>query len=368
MSSRLVHPLTGSSPGNLLRVLGEHAPFEPASLGRLALALISAVARLPFRPVERARLSQLRRRHGDVLDRPPVFIVGHWRSGTTHLYNVLSRSPRFGYVTPLATGLPGEFLGLGELIRPFLGHALPSDRLIDRIPVNPDSPQEDEAGLANLQPLSFYHGIFFPRRLRRHFRRGVFFDDCTEEEIRRWERCFLHFLEKVALEQGTDRLLIKNPVYTARVGRLRSLLPGAKFIHIYRNPYVVFQSTRNFYDALLDELALQEVDDPPVEEMVLESYPRIMRSLMRDAAQLPDSDFVEVRYEDLDREPMGELRRIYDVLELDGFDGGRGAFQRYLESVSDYRKNRYEFPREVVDAVRDRWGYFVDHWGYRPPE
>lgn len=368
MSSRLVHPLTGSSLGNLLRLVRENGPFAPGALGRLALALASAVARLPFRPVEKARLAHLRRRRGDALERPPIVIVGHWRSGTTHLYNVLSRSPRFGYVTPLATGLPGEFLGLGELIRPFLGHALPSDRLIDRIPVNPDSPQEDEAALANLQSLSFYHGIFFPRSLRRHFRRGVFFDGCSEEEVRRWERCFLHFMEKVALRQGADRLLVKNPVYTARVRRLRTLLPGAKFVHIYRNPYVVFQSTRNFYDALLDELALQRVEDPPVDEMILDSYPRLMRSLFRDASELPESDFVEVRYEDLDREPMGELRRIYEVLDLGGFEEASGPFRRYLESVSDYQKNRYEFPPEVVDVVRDRWGPFVERWGYRPPE
>lgn len=367
MSRRLVHPLTGSSPSNLVRLVRDNAPVAAGAVPRLALALGFAVGRLPFRPVERVRLALLRARADDVLSRPPVFIVGHWRSGTTHLYNILSRSPRFGYVTPLATGLPWEFLGLGEIIRPFLDALLPSDRLIDRVPVDPDSPQEDEAALANMQALSFYHGIFFPRDLRRHFRRGIFFDGCSGEEVREWEERFLHFLEKVALQQRADRLLIKNPVYTARIARLRALLPGAKFVHIYRNPYVVYQSTRAFYDALLDELALQRVEDPPVEELVLESYPRIMGSLLRDASRLPSSDFVEVRYEDLDREPMEEVRKIFRALELAGFERDRGRFSRYLESVSDYRKNRYDFPPDVVSTVRARWGRFVERWGYEPP-
>lgn len=368
MSPGLVHPLTGSGPGNLLRVLRENAPVSPAALPRVALALLSAVGRLPFRPVERGVLAVTRDPADDPFSPPPVFIVGHWRSGTTHLYNVLSQSSRFGYVTPLATGLPWEFLSLGAAIRPFLDHLLPSDRLIDRVPVDPDSPQEDEAALANMQGLSFYYGIFFPRRLREHFRRGVFFDGCSAEEIRRWEQRFLHFLEKVAVQQGGERLLIKNPVYTARVARLRSLVPGAKFVHIHRNPYVVFQSTRAFYDALLDELALQEADAPPVEELILDSYPRMMDALLEDAAALPESDFVEVRYETLDREPMTVVERIYRALDLSGFDRDRTSFARYLESVRDYRKNRYDFPPRVVETVEERWGRYVDRWGYGPPD
>lgn len=367
MNSGLVHPLTGSSAGHLVRLVRENAPVSASALPRLALALGSAVGRLPFRPLERARLGALRPDDGELLSPPPVFIVGHWRSGTTHLYNLLSRAPRFGYVTPLATGLPGEFLTLGALIRPFLDHLLPSDRLIDRVAVDPDSPQEDEAALANLQPLSFYHGIFFPRQLRRHFRRGVFFDGCSEAQVRRWEESFLHFLEKVAVQQDSDRLLVKNPVYTARVARLRSLLPGSKFVHIYRNPFVVYQSTRSFYDALLEELSLQAVDDPPVDELILDSYPRIMSRLLEDADDVPDGDVVHVRYEDLDREPMTEARRIFEELELPGFERERERFERYLRSVADYRKNRYEFPDEVVETVRDRWGRFVDRWGYEPP-
>ena len=69
---------------------------------------------------------------------PPLFIVGHWRSGTTHLYNVLSRSPAFGYVPPIATGLPWDMLGLARLLRPLLERALPPERFVDSLPVRPE--------------------------------------------------------------------------------------------------------------------------------------------------------------------------------------------------------------------------------------
>ena len=60
-------------------------------------------------------------------------------------------------------------------------------------------------------------------------------------------------MTKLQLQHPGQRLLIKNPVYTARVGLLRVLFPNAKFVHIYRNPYIVFQSMKNFYHTLLAE-------------------------------------------------------------------------------------------------------------------
>jgi hypothetical protein len=90
-----------------------------------------------------------------------------------------------------------------------------------------------------MQPLSFYHGIYFPRRLEERFRQGVFFDGCGVAAIARWRRRHVLFLEKLALLQPGRRLLIKNPVYSARISMLREIWPEAKFIHIYRNPYRV---------------------------------------------------------------------------------------------------------------------------------
>ena len=65
----------------------------------------------------------------------PVFIVGYWRSGTTHLHNVLSQAPQFGYVSPLAAGLPWDVLGIVRALRPLLERVLPSDRYVDNVQV-----------------------------------------------------------------------------------------------------------------------------------------------------------------------------------------------------------------------------------------
>ena len=108
-----------------------------------------------------------------------------------------------------------------------LERALPENRWIDRIPVTPTSPQEDEVGIASMTELSFYHGIYFPRRFDALIDRGLFFDGCAPADVARWETRFTYFLRKLNLQQPGRRLLIKNPVYTGRVAQLRRLFPDA---------------------------------------------------------------------------------------------------------------------------------------------
>ena len=362
---RLFHPLMGANLGTLMRVLKANGGVPPSRWPHAALAILAALGRWPFTAYESRRLAAWRREQGPTP--APVFIVGHWRSGTTHLYSLLARSPRFAYVPPLAVGLPWDFLVLGAALRPLLERALPANRFIDQVAVNPDSPQEDEIALANMQPLSFYHGLYFPRRFRENFEAGVFFDGCDDRAIDGWREAMELFMAKVGLQQPGRRVLIKNPVYTARVAMLRRMWPDARFIHIYRNPYVVFQSTRNFYRALFEELALQPAEQADVDSLILDSYPRMMNAVLEDTRTLPEDQFVELRFEDFEQHPLEEAERIYRTLGLPGFEDDRPAFEAYLSSTRGYRKNSYRFPPDDLQRVERHWGEFLRRWDYHPP-
>ncbi|NER84554.1 MAG: sulfotransferase [Leptolyngbya sp. SIO1D8] len=361
---RLLHPLMGGNLRMLLAVLSRNGTGRYPL--HLALILTVALLRWPFSTYERWRVIQAPLPPED--QAPPVFIVGHWRSGTTFLYNVLSRAPQFAYVSPLATGLPWDFLTLGTLLRPILERALPEERFIDQVSVNPDSPQEDEIALASMQPISFYHGLYFPKHFVKNFNAGIFFEHCSQEDIEHWEWAMVHFCKKLQLQNPGQQLLIKNPVYTARVQQLRNLWPHAKFIHIYRNPYVVFQSTLNFYAKLFQELALQPFNQDLIPDIVLESYPKMMERLFRDTAKLPAQDFVELQFEAFEADPLGHLHRIYTQLELQGWEQAQPHFQQYLQAQRQYRKNRYAFPQDAIAQVQNHWQPFIDRWGYQPPQ
>ena len=360
----MTHPLSGADPGTIVRAFA--AGGAPDRWGAVARLSAMALARAPFSAIERlavgARLPKLEEMP------PPVFILGHWRSGTTHLYNIMSCDPGWAYVPPFAVGLPWDMFGLGRALRPAIDRALPKHRWIDRMPVTPTSPQEDEVAIASMTDLSFYHGIYFPRRFAALIERGVFFDGCSPAEIARWERCFRHFLGKVALAQGARPLLVKNPVYTARVALLRRLLPQAKFIYIHRDPLDVFPSMRNFYGRLLEKLALQDV--PPeldVEETILRVYDRMMDRFVTDTRDLPPATLVEVPYAELDSDPVNAIARIYAGLELDGFQAARPAFDEYLASVRGFTGNNFRADPATMDRVARRWARWIERWGYGAP-
>jgi hypothetical protein len=358
---RRLHPLCGADLVTLLRVLIGSGGIAPQHLLRVGIALAAATIRAPFSALEGAVTAGLLRRSAPMP--PPLFIVGHWRSGTTHLYNVLSRSPALGYAPPIATGLPWDMLGLARLLRPLLERAPPPERFVDSLPVRPDSPQEDEIALANMQPLSFYHGIYFPRRLEERFRQGVFFEGCRPGAIARWRGRHVLFLHKLALLQPGRRLLIKNPVYSARIALLREIWPEAKFLHVYRDSYRVFASTRSFYLRLLQEFALQPFEQVRIDELVLNAYPRMMTCLLEDAAALPATAYAEIRFENFVRDPLGELSRVYQTLGLDGFSAAQPRFEAYFEQVRDYRAAQHPLPTAAASHVRQRWAPFIATMG-----
>jgi len=360
------HPLLGADPMTLVRLVRSNR-IPPSMWPRLTAFFGSALARAPLSLAERAWISV----RADPLEtmQPPVFILGHWRSGTTHLFNLMSRDPRFAWPDPITTGLPWNALLLGRVLRPLLELALPESRLIDNVEVNPDSPQEDEIALASMHDLSYYHALYFPERLAAHFERGAFpgEHDIAPDATARRARRLRHYSRKLLLNMPGDTLLVKNPIYTGQVAWLRSIWPNARFVHIHRNPYVVFDSTCNFYQKLLPAYALQPFDAEAAEPVILDAYPRMLERLYSDTADLPENRFVEIAYAELDEQPMACLKRVYAQLGLAGFDDQAPRFETYLESIQGYEKNPHRFTAESLDKVDAAWGKWLRRWDYTRP-
>ncbi|MGH9676914.1 MAG: sulfotransferase, partial [Candidatus Acidiferrum sp.] len=94
----------------------------------------------------------------------PLFIIGHWRTGTTLLHELLIEDPRHAFPNTFQCLMPNHFL-LSELIFTRLFHwVLPTRRPMDNMAAGWDKPQEDEFALCMLGQPSPYLTIAFPNR------------------------------------------------------------------------------------------------------------------------------------------------------------------------------------------------------------
>jgi len=360
------HPLALGSLRNWLGLLLANRGVDRGYLRRACFISTASFLTAPLRAVERIRCRRLN--HGPFLGPAPVFVVGHWRSGTTFVHQSLCHDPAFGYVSTFQSIAPDWFLIGGTRIKHLLSRAVPRTRMMDNVTLSLDDPQEEEFAVAQASALSFYHQWAFPRNARRYFERYALFEGVPESVVRQWQEVYLGILRKAAWRAGRKRLALKNPVNMVRIRPLLELFPDAKFIHVYRNPYTVFLSTRHFFHRVLAVTQLQRIDHDEIEANILWFYEKMVGGFLAAKSLIPPRNLVEVRFEDFEAHPMAEMRRVYDCLELPGFDAAESRFRDYFASLAGYEKNRYDLDEDAVGKVERHWQFAVRQWGYeRPP-
>jgi hypothetical protein len=161
------------------------------------------------------------------------------------------------------------------------------------------------------------------------------------------------------------RLVLKSPPHTARVKVLLDLFPDARFLHIVRDPYVVFPSTVNLWTALGRKHGLQTpTDTGRIREKVFDEFRTVYDRLEEAKSLLPPGQFHEIRYENLVKDSAGEMRRAYEALGLGGFDDYRPHLDEYLASTRGYEPNKYTLSDADRAEVTRRWGDVIRRYGY----
>jgi omega-hydroxy-beta-dihydromenaquinone-9 sulfotransferase len=298
------------------------------------------------------------------IDPSPVFLLGYGRSGTTHLHYLFWQDPRFGMVSNyLATLYPVALTGRGWIDR-VLASRIPKTRPMDNVAITLDAPQEEDIALLNATEHAPLHFMTFPRTLPELFDRYVCDLRSDAARCAAWKDAYLAVLRKATFLSGGKRLVLKAPTNMGRLPTLLELFPDAKFVHIARDPYPVYQSMRNMYRKILPGQVLQELDWTKVEAWTVEAYVRLVSRYLEDRARIPSDNLVEVTYEELDARPLEVMQRIYDRLDLGDFASVRPRLTAYLESLGRFEKNRFEYPAEVVETVNAHWGFAFDAFGY----
>ena len=296
------------------------------------------------------------------LKHPPIFIVGHWRSGTTHLHELLVLDEQFSYPTTYACFSPHHYLISEWLVQGYFGFLLPKQRPMDNMAAGWNHPQEDEFALCNLGVASPYTRIAFPNDPPEHLN-TLNMERVPAKDYQKWCRAMERFVKMITFKQGR-RVILKSPTHTGRIQVLSQLFPGAKFVHITRDPLSIFPSTRRLWKSLAEVQSLQVPCHDHLDEYIFEAFERMYRGFEEQRKELSADQLYELRYEDLVKNPIEEIRKIYSSLGLQGFDQVQPKLIEYMSKQKDYAPNKHELEPEIESEIRRRWSGYFEKYGY----
>ncbi len=224
-------------------------------------------------------------------------------------------------------------------------------------------PYEDEIAMTNATRLTPYMTVVFPRR-KDHYDRFLTFQKASPDEISRWRAGLQRLLQKLTLKYGKP-LVLKSPPHTCRIKLLLEMFPQAKFVHIHRDPYVAIQSTMHLIRVGLEWIRLQNAEKVDWTERALGQWREMYEAYFAERPLIPAGNLHEIAFGDLERDPIGELRRMYESLGMPAIAEVEPQMKEYIASVANYTKNRFAvLPPDLKarSAKTCRRGF--DEWGY----
>ena len=280
----------------------------------------------------------------------PIVVIGHWRSGTTYLHQLLASDPTLATARNSLTMAPQVALLLRPLIRSALLAWMTPLRPIDAVPWSPDDPQEDEVGLARLTMDTNMAGMAFPRSYSWFFRRNVL------GLSRAFERQWLHFTKLTWLHDGPGKtgLLIKNSAHSARVELVLRHFPRARFVLLCRDRQDSIRSLVQVKQRLGALVGLQPVPDAvtQVEETVA-AHGQLLQAFEASRHRIPAGQLVELPYEMLISDPLAALKRIYDELGLRSWSVAAAPMQARIALARSYSPDPVALPFEAEQRLYD---------------
>lgn len=359
-----VSTLAGSTISNYFKILRQ-GRISPRYYWKIFLTTLIVLISTPFQLWEYFVYARRVKRFRFI--KAPVFILGHWRSGTTHLHNLLARDPQFGFVSTYQALFPNN-LSSKLLFKTFMKINMPDKRPTDNMKMNVNYPQEDEFAFSNCQENAYYNFFYFPSRYKEFFDKAVLHKNLKQSQIERWYNEYDKLLKKALINSGKEQIIVKNPVNTARIDKILKRYPDAKFIFIYRNPVTVFFSTRNFLRKWFPTLWFHKVDNDFIDEMIIDIYIEMMELYEKYKSLIPSGNLMEIKFEELEEAPVQQIEKIYNKLLKNDFNVVKPLIKSYSNSQKNYQKNMYTADNSTMKKIQEKWRKYIEKYNYEFPE
>lgn len=298
------------------------------------------------------------------IQKDPIYILGHWRSGTTLLHNLLCCHKNISYPTTYQTVFANNMFFLSGLIKEVMRFLMPKKRLVDSVELGVDFPQEEDFGLGNEAGFSFYYWYHFPKDYERIIDENLTLSNQDKEKVEEHKRAYERFVKRAILNVGGEQYIAKNPPNMARLSFLLDMFPNSRFVYIERNPYETLLSTYRFHSGFLKTLQLQDVDEETLWKFIFKAYILTYRKYEEEKHLIPAKNLLEIKYEDLVSDPGSAYKSMHQGIFSD-LETDEEKLDSVIQKNNKHSVNPYNFEREYIDRVNSELGDIIEKQGYQ---
>ncbi len=352
--------LIGTSFGRLIRLIFRNGGLSFRYINRFLFLLQGSIWSSVFSIVEKIKFKNKLQNHPEVNN--PVIIVGHWRTGSTFLHQLLSLDDQFTTPLVVRVSVPNSFLVSESYFRAIMNKVMSSTRPMDNVKLGPDEPQEDEYALLKTVKKTPLEKLIFPNK-NQHFSHTLL--QLNENNLS------VDFVKNIKLfakrlhykKNGT--VLFKNPFHSFRIKELKKIFPEARFIHIYRNPNRVIPSTVNMFNIIGRQNILKGKWKNEDLYTITKSFNHVWQCIKNQLFPLPEKDYLEIKYEDFEQDPKKYIKEIYNRFGFNYSENFDTKVDNFLQSVKNYKKNKFTLNEAETDHINNACADFLDHYNYK---
>jgi omega-hydroxy-beta-dihydromenaquinone-9 sulfotransferase len=335
---------------------------HPKYLLRFLFLLQSALWSELFSCIERKRYGK--KIGSTPVPEDPIFIIGHWRTGTTLLHQLLNLDPNLAAPTLFQVAEPNCFICSYRYYLPVFSAMVSENRPMDNVRIGMNEPQEDEYAIYRITDFSPIERLVFPKNSDYFLLDYTSFLPENEKERKEWEEQLRSYFRKLYFFHGKT-IVSKNPFNSLRIKELATIFPKARFIHIVRHPFEVVPSTIHMWKIVFDQNKLnRKGSDPGIEEVAKGLY-KVLTTIEKDRSVLPEENFYEMKFEDLEVDPVAEFRKIYSRFHMPFDEALSHNIQSFMDSLKDYRKNEFILEDEEKEMIHNQLHQHMQNFNYQ---